>query len=67
MWTHNYNKRQNGSITEQSASCTRIKEKRPCPPGIRKRFIDEVAFELSWEDRILMCLGKVGGEEMLRD
>lgn len=64
MWKHNYNKRQSGTITEQSASCTRM-EKRPCPTGIRKSFIDEVAFELSWEDRILICLGKVG-EEMLR-
>lgn len=66
MWKHNYNKRQSGTITEQSTSCTRMEEKRPCPTGIRKSFIDEVAFELSWEDRILMCLGKVGGEEMLR-
>lgn len=48
MYKQSHNKRQNGTTREQSASCIRIKE-RPYPTRIRKSFIEEVAFELSFE------------------
>lgn len=35
-----------------SASCTRIEERRPCPTGIRKGFVEEVALELSFEGKM---------------
>lgn len=35
-----------------SASCTRIEGRRPCPIGIKKSFAEEVAFELSFGGKI---------------
>lgn len=35
-----------------SASCTRIEGRRPCPIGIKKSFAEEVVFELSFGGKI---------------
>lgn len=64
--TQNHNKRQNGTIGEQSVSCIRIKE-RPYPTRIRKSFLEEEAFELSFEGWIeFSWMGGIKGQSAFR-